>query len=857
MEIPHYLVLRLGLKNNMRNFFKYYLFTLLIIISSLFNLGNSSFVVGGGHSATKGDIKVNDGGRAVCYNGTTKAKYTSIEGAFAEGETKSGDTIYCIPGENPIITRSFSIPSNVTLCIPYLDDLNNTHDYLNETGNNDSSNIGYGDNNDSYNKNKVTISKNVSITVNGNIILGGTTGSTRLQSGVVSNHCSIQMGTNTYIYFNSGSNFECYGFVKEDQLNCAHLKFNSGSNLTVPISFYDYASAGTMLDYMKNDVFPFKQYDIASIRPEMEFVYGCIVNGKVHTYGNTAGDIKSTPQLIGTSGSFINMGEGSIIKWKFSDSSSLTSTTNSMNTHSTNISVYGNASFGSLSVTIKYLITYNINSAEYYLPIPYGYNITLENNAYFVLPSSIKGVKFMPGSSVITKANSTIESNCGVLFYQSNKSYDGSNSFPYVTSNRATLVVAGNVILNSGFEGIIEIDSNAAEKNAKIQIGPNYAPITDSKELTVNTTYYSWGGAKGIRVEKKFDASNINNINYALSSDNSLSKLTSYLNIYSDESSCYGWYDGYSGVYGIICASQILGTFNSNGSNVVLSPQTSDNENYVFGGYYYDSNYSIPLSLSNGNYILEPNDAINYVGIKSYVELFINWVDANAGSYNINIHQKLINNHSSINDTSSTISYNVGTDYTLSSSSLNDYYYDSLVSNGSSGTGTYNMVTFTGYTINVTDNNNAVVYSNVNVDLNGNSSDGLVSNWVIDSSTFNDGYVVDVNANYNIETSSLSFSLYTNSNTVAVKNGTIKIRIDGSSSLTDKGLILTYSWKCDNAKGVIANSSARETILTNTYSGTGWASSNANLSCQIYDSTSGISLFNLSKTITLKRGLGE
>ena len=68
----------------MRNFFKYYLFTLLIIISSLFNLGNSSFVVGGGHSATKGDIKVNDGGRAVCYNGTTKDKYTSIEGAFAE-----------------------------------------------------------------------------------------------------------------------------------------------------------------------------------------------------------------------------------------------------------------------------------------------------------------------------------------------------------------------------------------------------------------------------------------------------------------------------------------------------------------------------------------------------------------------------------------------------------------------------------------------------------------------------------------------------------------------------------------------------------------------------------------------------
>ena len=839
---------------------KHLFLSLLLIISCFFGIGYASFLVGGGYSASKEGISVIDSGKAVCYNGSTKAKYTSIEAAIEDTTQNSGVTIYCIPGTNPTIKRGFTIPTGVTLCLPYEDNLSNTHNYFSESGNNDSNNEGYGDNNSSYNKNTVTINNNVSITVNGTVIVGGMTGSTRVQGGSVSSHCSIQMGTNTYLYFNENSKLECYGFIKESVENTAHIRFNQKSTLITPISFYDYSSASTMLEYKDNGVFPFKQFDVASIRPEMEFKYGCLVTGKVHTYGNTAGDINSNAQLIGTSESFLNMVEGSTIKWKFSDSSSLSKTSNSMTTHSTNISISGNISLGFLQVVIKRLFaTYTINSSDFYLPIPYGFNISLEDGSYFKLPNNIKGVKFMPGSSVTAQSNSTIEANCGVLFYQSNISYDGAVKFAYVSSAPARFITSGRAIINSGFEGVIEVGEGAQEKTAIIEFSPSCGPITDSRELN-QTNYYSWGGAKGKILRNDFDSEDIDNNNYILSNNDAFSNSTTYYNVFSNSLSCNGWYDGKLGTYGILYSNQILGTFDSDGSDVILAPLENSNENLRFGGFYYDSKFTLPLEESGSNYVLKPNDAIKYVGNKTYVELFVNWIDITAGSYQVNITQKEIKDHKSFVSISSSTSLSLGTNYELPSDGLHDYYYENLTSSGTKGSGKYNYVNFNGYEVNVTDENGNIIYSNLTTDSNGNSTNGLINSWTIDSSSFADGYVVDITATYSVETSEFSFELITSNTTVGVKSS-IDIQINGIDILTNKGIVLSYFWSCDNAKGAISDSTANSTTLTNNYSG-GWITNSisAKLSCVIFDSTSsspGFELFTLEETITLKKGRNE
>ena len=65
---------------------------------------------------------------------------------------------------------------------------------------------------------------------------------------------------------------------------------------------------------------------------------------------------------------------------------------------------------------------------------------------------------------------------------------------------------------------------------------------------------------------------------------------------------------------------------------------------------------------------------------------------------------------------------------------------------------------------------------------------------------------------------------------------------------------MTYSWKCSDSKGIISDNSAQETILTNTYKN-GIRSVTTTLSCKVYDSTSKLSSFELTKEIKLKKKL--
>ena len=91
---------------------------LVLSVASLVTyLGFSSWNLNS--SATKDfEIKTNKTDTKVAYFGSRY--FTSIEGALkAAEEDSNANTVYVIPGTNPTITRSCTIASNDTLCIPY------------------------------------------------------------------------------------------------------------------------------------------------------------------------------------------------------------------------------------------------------------------------------------------------------------------------------------------------------------------------------------------------------------------------------------------------------------------------------------------------------------------------------------------------------------------------------------------------------------------------------------------------------------------------------------------------------------------------------------------------------------------
>lgn len=477
----------------MKNYKKISLFTLLFLL--LLNIGFASWViVNSSNTFENNQIAKKEESKPVAYTyeNNIKKQFTTIESALKC--TNSG-TIYVVSGTDPVITSDCTIKEGVTLALPYEDDGENTHKILLEKGNNGNT---FADNDTSKRNNLLTIDK-ATLEVKGTLQIGGVTGGTGVQGATTGAYSEILMKSANMIVT---GNVECYGFIKEDNysnLNESMIIFDKNENenfssasITTPTVFYDYSSATNLLKIYNNKVFPFNQFDVPQIRVTMKFYYGSKLVGRVHTYGDSAGDILASPNLLATDDAFVCMNEGSYVIWKYSDTDS-SKTSKAFKNHSTSISLFGNGIMGHLSVQIKIRrLTIPIDSKDYYLPVPYGYNINLKSESSFTIPSSLKGIKFLPGSSFLCEENSVLNIDTGALFYQNTTASDGT-TFNYVSTVQAKLVNNGNVNINSGFEG--NIDTDDIEGNAKLNIGSGYTTISNCKEGT-SSSVFSWGGAK-------------------------------------------------------------------------------------------------------------------------------------------------------------------------------------------------------------------------------------------------------------------------------------------------------------------------------------------------------------------------
>ena len=214
-----------------------------------------------------------------CYISGKAKKYTHIEGALKDAV--SGETVIVIPGTNPTIETSCTVPKGVTLSIRYEE---NTEPIMDPSAN---------DSTGSFStdcKNTITVSEDVVITNYGNILVGGHlsggSGGSNACGHTGYEYVDVILKKSAQIVNESGGSLTCYGYIKEDSTeptyddngNSTRLSNDvrgvyaeSGSTVFLPFIVRDFRGGSISfamaldLSISKYHVSPFNQFDIRNI----------------------------------------------------------------------------------------------------------------------------------------------------------------------------------------------------------------------------------------------------------------------------------------------------------------------------------------------------------------------------------------------------------------------------------------------------------------------------------------------------------------------------------------------------------------------------------------------------------------
>lgn len=452
-----------------RNKLVHFLLSLSFVFPIFFDIAEARWLVPG---ETNADIAIKEGNRAVCYNGRTKTKYTTIEKALevAKDDTANNDTIYVIPGTNPVITRDCVIASGDTLCLPYEDNGNDVHTFLNR--NDKTSNATFGDSNSENvkinRKNQVTIKENVSLTNNGTLTVGGSIGYGGSAVGITgqtaSSYCEILMNSNSNI-INKGK-INLYGYIKESSKNNdSYIEHKESSFIKLPFVVYDFRGGSYSYACSKENVMPFSNYDFPNCQSLQKFYYGSKMYGLATIY---AGQKWSTPDVLvlGTNNdSCLFKLSNNYVTIKYTPSNELY-TTNDVITSTTKdtanlteIRTYGDISLSNLEIDIKIAellgkdINISIDTSKLYCPLCFKYQVVVEKETFTISNK----MKFLGGASLLIKDGATVICDANVSFYQDyipNITTGGSNLYPS-SFKTANLVNNGILNLNSAFGGLV------------------------------------------------------------------------------------------------------------------------------------------------------------------------------------------------------------------------------------------------------------------------------------------------------------------------------------------------------------------------------------------------------------------
>lgn len=466
---------------------------------------------------------------AVCYNRTTSARYAKVYDALEEAS--SGDTIYCIPGSSSLETRTLTIPSGVSLSLPYdgekhystQEDL----EALKEAGK-----TSLIDTNASrVQANRVfqlqmNLGADIRVESGGSLLVGGE----YYTRGCVGKYAEITLGEGSSIEVDGI--FECFGYVKEDAGDAVNprsaipsqaqegetypedgegctdnsidegrlITLSAGSVTKTYMAMQDALSGGTLSTaVMAGDNCPFWTYDFPALQTYVQVMSGASMSADaVMVAGTIVGrglaDIV-VPQ--GQEGMF-SLSSGYLSLEYVPANVLYTSGTNSF----TNVAIHGTTEFLSISVSVSGM---TLDSSKFFVPINYKWRAYVEDGSTFRIRNPLK---FLNESYMEIREGGLLEIDAPTIFYTP-QAVDLSGTTASYTHNSAPSQLFNNgtlrVLSGGSLGGYVEHENVSGTGLIDLsQAGPNSLSVSaiedkDGNEVSVSSTAnYRDEGSSGI-----------------------------------------------------------------------------------------------------------------------------------------------------------------------------------------------------------------------------------------------------------------------------------------------------------------------------------------------------------------------
>lgn len=482
------------MKSKRFNFFGCFFIIGFFIILANTLLVYSTFIV-------QDNVTLNEGGTSgvqenepVCYVDRTNTYYTTVEKALEDSyQNGFNDTIYVIPGTNPVIKRNCTIDYGDKLFIYMLDDSGNIVE------NSGVANANGQSGGTLQCVNSLTIDSNITLTNNGTIETSGrlsaAVGGNSWGGNTFGNYTEIILKSNSKIICGTESFLYLYGFIREaDSINNGSsievlgttdglkggqvflpfvFKFRGG-NFTVP-----------MIVNKDSKCFIFNMYKLINDSVKTIIHYGANVNVYVNMYmsnsyypttinlvGSNAQDNVSLFQLS-TSNSYAEIKYDMEINNKLcTPKEESTNSNETLNANKIKLDFYGGMDISEMSLTIS---GYTVKVSEYFFPLNYYFDISL--NGYSNTSLSVYNfpyyIKLLPGSRLTISENAILNAN-EIAIYSTFSEVSGLGSkYPsgleeaYFCVNGELNVnkIGGKIITNSNSSKLyINVSSNLSTK---------------------------------------------------------------------------------------------------------------------------------------------------------------------------------------------------------------------------------------------------------------------------------------------------------------------------------------------------------------------------------------------------------
>lgn len=337
---------------------------------------------------------------------------------------------------------------------------------------------------------KLAVSAETTLNVEGSLVIGGQIGSGHypknktlgVAGGTVGDHANVEL--KGIINVQNGGILSACGYVLGD----GNVNVASGGTLYQPVTFMDHRSGHYAAISNNDKIFPYNRYTLQNIQSDIHMVSGAIMKGYADIYTQTTsvkelgGIVAITvPErhnvtcvtFIDDSGALINLARGTLdIAYdatRYANDTAHNADGLYDRVGTTTLDFSGDVDLGKFTLKINVADSdYNLSSQTDYFPVPYNYNINLNDGEYVIANK----LKLIPGSTMTVGENATltVTANFAVMDgFRDHNVYGQSASdaiWPVFHSPETTVLQAepfnGNGTANLIVDGTMVIDEGAS-----------------------------------------------------------------------------------------------------------------------------------------------------------------------------------------------------------------------------------------------------------------------------------------------------------------------------------------------------------------------------------------------------------